>query len=137
MASLSAFLHPELPEEQEIMISDRFQENGKPVPFRIRPLTQEEVQALTKKYTRINQGKHGQTRSVDTDKLTAAIIVAGTAEPDFSNSELCQAYGTLDPLQVPGKMLLAGEFMKLSDAIMSLSGMDDASADEETEEAKN
>lgn len=133
MASLSAFLHPEIPEEQEIIISERFKEEGKPVPFKIRPLTQEEADRLRKQYTRKVKGE----KIIDADRLTAAIIVAATVEPDFANTELCSAYNTMDPLQVPGKMLLAGEYMKLSDAIMRLSGMDDESEAEEAEEAKN
>lgn len=133
MASLSAFLHPEIPEEQEIIISERFKEEGKPVPFKIRPLTQEEADRLRKQYTRKVKGE----KIIDADRLTAAIIVAATVEPDFANTELCAAYNTMDPLQVPGKMLLAGEYMKLSDAIMRLSGMDDESEAEEAEEAKN
>ena len=137
MASLSAFLHPELPSEQEIVISDRFKENGEPVPFRIKPLTQEEVQALSKKYTKTTKSKTGIERHIDTDRFTAALIVASTTFPDFSDAELCKAYGTMDPLQVPAKMLLAGEFMKLNEAIMALSGMDDESEAEEAEEAKN
>lgn len=133
MASLSAFLHPELPEEQEIVISERFKEEGKPVPFKIRALTQEEADRLKKQFTRKVKGE----KIIDADRLTSAIIVAATVEPDFRDETLCQAYGTMDPLQVPAKMLLAGEYVKLSDAIMKLSGMDDESEAEEAEEAKN
>lgn len=137
MASLTAFLHPEVPSEQEIIISERFKEDGNPVPFKIRPLTQEETQALSKKYTRTNKVKGTVERSLDGDRFGAALIVAATVFPDFSDAQLCEAYGTLDPLQVPGKMLLAGEYMKLSEAIMKLSGLDDESEAEEAEEAKN
>ena len=42
MASLKAFLNPITPEEKEVIVSERFQEDGKPVPFRIRALTQKE-----------------------------------------------------------------------------------------------
>ena len=33
-------------------------------------------------------------------------------------------YGTLDPLEVPGRMLLVGEYARLSQAILALSGLD-------------
>ena len=41
MSKLSAFLHPvAVQEEKEVVVSRRFQdEDGKPVPFRIRALT--------------------------------------------------------------------------------------------------
>ena len=61
------------------------------------------------------------------------IIVAGTAVPDFTSSELCDGYGTMDPEQVVERMLLAGEYAMLSDEILKLSGLDD----EAEEEAKN
>ncbi|WP_270471945.1 phage tail assembly chaperone, partial [Hungatella hathewayi] len=38
MGSLNAFLHPEQAENKEVIVSERFKENGKPVPFVIRPV---------------------------------------------------------------------------------------------------
>ena len=67
------------------------------------------------------------------DELSARTIVEATVFPDFRSAELCEAYGTKDPVQVPGKMLLAGEFGRLIDAVSKLSGFD-KSLDEE---AKN
>lgn len=50
MSALSAFLHPAVPtEEKELVISKRFLgADGKPVPFKIRALTQEENSSLLK-----------------------------------------------------------------------------------------
>lgn len=137
MASLSAFLNPERPEEREVIISERFKDKGEVVAFKIRPITQAENKALISKYTRRIKGKDGERRELDRDRYSDAFIVAGTVFPDFSAKELCDAYGTLDPLQVPGKMLLAGEYMKLSEAIMELSGIGLKSEEEDLEEAKN
>ena len=53
------------------------------------------------------------------------MVVAATVEPDFRAKELCDAYGVLDPLLVPGKMLLSGEYAKLLRAITELSGFED------------
>lgn len=54
MSALSAFLHPAVPtEEKELVISKRFLgADGKPVPFKIRALTQEENSSLLKASTR-------------------------------------------------------------------------------------
>ena len=54
MSKLSAFLHPvTTSEEKEVVISNRFQdENGRPVPFKIRALTQEENDAFVKQIGR-------------------------------------------------------------------------------------
>lgn len=134
MSNLSAFLHPVTArEEKEVMISDRFRdENGNPVPFKIRALTQEENASLIRQATRRVKVNGQPTEQLDNADLSRRIVVAATVEPDFHNSELCQAYGVLDPLQVPGKMLLAGEYGKLIQAINVLSGFGD-----EGEEVKN
>ena len=61
-------------------------------------------------------------------------MVAATVEPDFRSEELCKAYSTMDPLEVPGRMLLAGEYGRLSKEIMRLSGF---AEDDLEEQAKN
>lgn len=128
MSNLSAFLHPvTTSEEKEVIISDRFQdENGKPVPFKIRALTQEQNDALIKQATRRVKVNGQPTEQLDSVDFSRRMVVAATVEPDFHNSELCQAYGVLDPLQVPGKMLFSGEYNKLLQAINDLSGFGDA-----------
>ena len=54
MSNLSAFLNPvSLYEEKEVVVSKRFQdENGNPVPFKIRSLTEDENDACQKKARR-------------------------------------------------------------------------------------
>ena len=126
MSKLSAFLHPvSLREEKEVVISDRFQdEEGKPVPFRIRSLTQEENDVLTKQATRQVKVNGQPMEKLDSTDYTRRVIVAATLEPDFQSKELCDAYGVLDPLLVPGRMLLSGEYARLGREIMALSGFD-------------
>ena len=135
MSKLSAFLHPAVAEDKEIIISDRFRdEEGKVVPFKIKALTQEEVDAITKSCTTVKRDRSGkESRSFDSSRFTKALVVAGTVEPDFRAQEICDAYSVFDPLMVPGKMLLAGEYAKLGDAIAELSGIND----DVEEEAKN
>lgn len=122
MSKLSAFLHPVTQHlEKEIIISDRFlDEQGNPAPFKIRALRQDENEALVKQYT--IPGKGGAPGKLDQMGYSRGVIVAATIEPDFSSKEMCEAYGTLDPAEVPGRMLMAGEYAKLSNAILQLSG---------------
>ena len=138
MSKLYDFLHPVAErEEKDVIISKRFvkrdddgnvikDENGKTIlkPFRIRALSQEENEALAKSATRTYKDRNGQSVS-DFDKIryTRSLVVAATVEPDFRSSEMCQVFGTMDPLEVPGKMLYSGEFQKLSNAIAELSGI--------------
>ena len=125
MSRLSAFLNPvNAGETKEIMISNRFiGEDGQPVPFVIRPLKQEENEALVRRCRKYKQLPNGQAQEIlDNGELARQIVIAATVDPDFHDAELCAGYGVVDPAQLPGKMLLAGEFAALSRAIMDLSG---------------
>lgn len=128
MSKLSAFLHPvTTSEEKEVVVSNRFQdENGRPVPFKIRALTQEENDRITKQATRQTKVNGQTVEKLDSVDFSRRMVVAATIEPDFQAKELCDAYGVLDPLLVPGKMLLSGEYAKLMNAITDLSGFGDA-----------
>ena len=131
MSKLSAFLHPvTTQEEKEVVISNRFQdENGNPVPFKIRALSQEENDKIIKSATRQIKVNGQPMEKLDSADYTRRMIVAATVEPDFRSKELCDAYGTLDPLLVPGKMLFSGEYAALGRAIMSLSGFNSVEED--------
>ena len=135
MSDLHAFLHPVQGDDTvEIVISKRFLgEDGKPVPFRIRALTQEENDELTKKSMHLAKGGRRGEKELDRIGYNRRILVAATVSPHFSNEELCTAYGTMDPLEVPGRMLLAGEYDRLSREILALSGFDE----DLEEQAKN
>ena len=127
MSKLSTFLHPvAVSEEKESVISKRFQdEKGNPVPFKIRALTQEENDTITKQATRRAKVNGQMVEQLDSTDFSRRMVVAATVEPDFRAKELCDAYGVLDPLMVPGKMLLSGEYAKLLRAITELSGFED------------
>lgn len=127
MSNLSAFLHPvSAVEEKEVVISDRFvDKNGAPVPFRIRSMTQEEMDSLVEKSTKTVKVKGRQEDHFDGLEFNRRLIVAATVEPSFSEAELCNAYGVVSPLLVPVKMLLPGEYKKLLAAITELNGITD------------
>lgn len=148
MSNLSAFLHPvTMQEEKEVYISRRFVQrdedgnpilgpDGKPIPepFKIRSVTQDEADALLKQSTRAVKKRDGSMeQTVDDQNFNRRLIVAATVMPDFRAKELCDAYGVLDPLLVPGKMLFSGEFSLLLREILDLSGLNNSVE----EEAKN
>ena len=134
MASLNAFLYPVKAENKEVIVSDRFQENGKPVPFVIRPVTQEENQALLKKHTKKNK----RTGEEYTDRLNYNHELAATAVvyPPLENAELQKAYGTLGAAKTLAAMLYIGEFATLFQEVQELSGLD-LDINDDIEEAKN
>lgn len=133
MSNLSAFLHPvTMQEEKEVVISKRFlDEDGKPAKFKIRSVTQDEADALLKQSTRTVKKRDGSMeQTVDDQNFNRRLIVAATVMPDFRAKELCDAYGVLDPLLVPGKMLFSGEFSNLLREILDLSGLTNSLEDE-------
>jgi hypothetical protein len=139
MGVLEAFLHPIAVEEtKKVEISKRFVgEDGKPVPFEIKTIPQGENSQLIKKYTRRKLVNGTTTEIFDTSAYTNALIVECTVQPDFQDSRMCEAYGVLDPMLVPGKMLLSGEYSALVGEIMRLNGFDADSLLKDEEEAKN
>lgn len=139
MGVLEAFLHPIAVEEtKKVDVSKRFVgEDGKPVPFEIKTIPQGENSQLIKKYTRRKLVNGTTTEIFDTSAYTNALIVECTVQPDFQDSRMCEAYGVLDPMMVPGKMLLSGEYSALVGEIMKLNGFDADSLLRDEEEAKN
>nr|DAI40721.1 MAG TPA: tail assembly chaperone protein [Caudoviricetes sp.] len=149
MGKFSDFLAPlNATKEKEVIVSDRFvrrDENGEPLfdengkmilrPFKIRALTQEENANLVKAATTVYRDRAGGKAS-DFDKLkySRSLIVAATVDPDFSSKEMCDGCGVVSPLLVPEKILFAGEYQKLADAIAEISGI---GVDLEEEAAKN
>ena len=125
MSNLNVFLNPAPVENETVIISKRFlDEHGKPVPFVIRPITQRENDLLVRQSTRTVKVNGQPVEKLDNVEYSRRVVVAATVIPDFTSEELCRAYGTMDPLEVPGKMLLVGEYNKLSAAIMALSGLE-------------
>lgn len=133
MASLSAFLHPEQTANKEVVISERFKDNGKPVPFVIRPVTQEENGALIRQCTRKN--KKGE-ETFDKVAYNQVLAAAAVVEPDLENAELQKAYGVLGADKVLVAMLYVGEFAALMQEVQEISGLD-ADINDEIDEVKN
>lgn len=134
MASLSAFLHPEQVGNKKVMVSDRFKENGKPVPFTIRPITQKENEGLIRKHTKRNK----KTGEETFDRVSYNHDLAATAvvEPDLNSAELQSAFGTLGADKTLAAMLYIGEFVVLLQEVQELSGLD-ADINDDIDEAKN
>ena len=139
MGSLKAFMLPPVTDEtKDIVIGKRFvTEKGEPQPFTIRVISQEVNENLRKQCARpIKRNGTIIGEDFDSIKFGKLLVIACTAYPDFRSTELCEFYKTMDPLDVPSKMLTAGEYAKLVSAINELNGFTGNSEDLE-EEAKN
>ena len=131
MSNLKDFMLESTEETQEIKLA-RFK-----TPFKIKTITEEENDAI-RKASMIPIKKNGIVRKeLDGVRYARELMIACVVEPNFKSNELCEFYKTLDPLEVPGRMLRAGEYNALSRAISKLNGFDEDSTEELEEEAKN
>ena len=137
--SIQAFLTPNTEITKKVIISDRFKDaDGKVVPFVIRSLSQEENEQLRKASTRpVMKNGVAISEKLDSARFGKELMLACVVEPNFRAKELCDYYKTMDPLEVPGKMLKAGEYNKLASAIGELNGFTDSEYEILEEEAKN
>lgn len=141
MGDIKAFLQPPVMDEtREVVISERFKgADGEPVPFIIRSIDQETNEKLIRQAT-IRKKMNGQIlQELNNDKYAKLLISACVVEPDFRNADLCAYYKTVNPLDVPGRMLSVGEYSKLVKEIQEMN--DIVTSDEEMDaledEAKN
>ena len=133
MSSLKAFLNPIKTENKEVVVSNRFVEDGEVVPFEIRPITQTENKQYIKELTK--KDKKGN-ETFDRAEYIATLTANAVVFPDLTNAELQKAYGVLGVSALIQKMLYAGEFAELAQAVQSLSGLEE-DINEDIEEAKN
>ncbi len=134
MSNLNAFLKPAYTEKTiEVVISDRFlDEEGKPVPFILKSMKQEQLQALAKRSTHERKVNGRTVQEFDKLEHINRCIIASCVQPCFTDRELCLAYGTEDPLVLPQKMLLVSEYERLARAFAQLNGLE---TDEDEAEA--
>ena len=125
MSNLSAFLKPAYTERKiEIIVGDRFvDENGNPVPVIMKSLTQEQLQAIAKRSTHEKKVNGKVVIDVDSTEHLNRCLIASIISPDLTSRELCNAYGTEDPVSLPPKMFLIDEYEKLAKAFAKLNGL--------------
>ncbi len=133
MSSLNAFLHPVQVENKEVIISNRFIQDGKPVPFIIRSISEKENGQLIRKYTR--KDKSGRD-VLDRTEYAHALVASAVIFPDLANAELQKAYNVLGETALLTEMLNVGEFGVLSQMVSELSGLSQ-DINKDIEEVKN
>lgn len=137
--SLKAFLsqNAQLPQNEKIIISNRFTENGEPVPFEIKAVTEEVNSKIRTKATKINIGKKGKTSDFDSSQYLSELIVASVVEPDLQNAELQASYGVIGATKLLEVMLLPGEYGDLLNAVQRINGYEKEDFEEIKAEVKN
>lgn len=141
MSDIKAFLQPPVMNEtREVVISKRFKgADGNPVPFVLRVIDQETNNKLIRQATKKVKANGQIMQELDNEKYGKLLVQTCVVEPNFKDAELCSYYQTMDPLDVPGRMLTVGEYNRLVYAIKELNELitseDELAALEE--EAKN
>lgn len=139
MSDIKAFLLPPVMEEtKEVVITNRAKgPDGKPIPFKLRRIDQETNSKLVKQAQKKKKVNGQIVTELDNARFGNLLILACVIEPDFKNSEICAHYKTVDPLEVPERMLSSGEYAKLMEEINKLNGFDDDTTEAIEETAKN
>lgn len=121
-------------EEKELKLK-RFK-----APWKIKSLTAEETSELRKLATKreLNKRTHQYEQSTDQNKFADLVLTAAVVVPDLNNAELQKSWGCIgEPEKLLKRMLNMGEYTELSNAVMELSGLNDADGAQLVEEAKN
>lgn len=101
--------------------------------FTVKALTTEDVQKL--KDEAATMGKNGKV-AVDEDQLGLLMVVKATVDPDFKDAQVIAHFDAKSPSHAIQKALLPGEFAALTKAVIAVSGLAPATA-EEIDEVKN
>lgn len=128
MSSLQAFFAQSVQSNitEEFVVSERFKdEQGNPIPWKLRTLTEAENEELRKAATQYVKGKGGQrVPEVKPEVYLAKIATASVVFPDLKDAELQRSYGVVGAEDLLKKMLLAGEYAALIQKTQELNGFD-------------
>lgn len=133
MSNLKSFLKANVKKVENVELKlERFGE-----PIILRPLTSAEGDRITEMSFENKVGKKGkQERVFNPVKYNREIAVASIVHPDLQALELQEDYGVRGATALFNEMFYAGEAAKISERVIELSGLDDAT-DDLIEEAKN
>ena len=140
MKDLKFFLRQNatLPKNEEVEVTQRFKdENGNPIKFEIKPISNELDDELRKQNTRqVKRAKGVYVPELDNQGYFADMTIRAVVYPDLNDKELQDSWGVMDAKELINAMLLPGEYNVLLQAIQQLNGWD-LSLDDIKEEAKN
>ena len=129
---ITSFMQEVKGDEVEVKI-DRF-----PEPFIVKAIPEKENDALRKSASKKKRVKGGRIESeFDTDLYTDLLVAQCIVSPDLHNAELQEFYGTQgNPADTIKAMLLTGEYAKIHEKLLEVTGFNDTD-DEQVEEEKN
>lgn len=140
MNSLQAFFAQNVNADivEEFVVSPRFKDSeGKPIPWKLRTLTEAENEEIRKASTQMVKGKGGaRIPETKPEVYLSKIAVASVVFPDLKDAELQRSYGVIGAEDLLKKMLLAGEYAALIQKVQEINGFD-RDINELVDEVKN
>lgn len=118
--------------EVEYVASERFvDENGEPIPWRLRILTEKESNKLRNMCRRkvTNAATKQTTTETDIDKYNDLVVEKCVVYPNLNDAALQESYGAVGAAELARVMLLPGEYADLIMAIGQASGFEQGMAD--------
>ena len=102
--------------------------------FTIKALTGDDLSKIREQATYPSGTGKNRKLVVNEDEVGQLLVAKATVEPDFSDAALLKHYGAANASNCVQKALLAGEIATIQQAVLELSGFNDA---DEVEEVKN
>lgn len=136
--TLSFFMKENVAQAENIRkpISKRIKdEQGNPIEFEFKPLTQGRIEQIEKDCTFLVGPKKSRYEQLNRSKYIKQISIESTVYPDFRDKELLENWGVKSSEELIKVMLIPGEFAEMAQCVLEVNGLDD---DEDlVEEAKN
>ena len=126
-----------IPENKKVIISNRFVENGKPIEWELRAITEDENSKIRNACTHTTKFKGQSTTEFDKNRYLAKLCAASVVFPDLKDAELQKSYGVVGDGEVLMAMLLPGEFETLAEIAQDMNGFNLEQFEEKKEEVKN
>lgn len=124
-------------EKIEFVVTDRFKdENGKPIKWILKVLTNKELEDLKVKNTIKRTTVKGSNFDFDNKSFSRSMILSCIVEPNLYNKELQDSYDTLDAYELLQELLTVGEMTRLEEKILELHNYEEK-REKEIEKIKN
>ena len=118
------------------VISDRFADKGKPIPFEFKAISRDKDKELKKSCTKKVKMKGTYINELDTDAYMDKFVASSIVFPNLKDADLQASYGVMGEVNLLKKMLLPGEFSEALQVTQEVNGYD-KDMSELVEEAKN
>lgn len=141
MSNLTAFLAQNAlkPENEKVIVSKRFVQDGKPVKWEVQAITSDEDDQLRKDNTKrmpVPGKKNVMIPETNYTAYLTDLAVKCTVFPNLHDKELQNSYGVMGAKELLKKMLLPGEYDEYLATVQKINGFD-TGMDDLVEEAKN